>query len=101
MPINQTFLGELDHEVATTRKMILRIPDDKLDWKPHEKSMTAGTLASHIAEMYSWGDATMRVDELELAPVGGTKWEAFNGKSAGEIAAKLDANFASVKEAVR
>ena len=62
--------------------------------------MSAGKLASHIAEMYSWGDATMRVDELDLAPVGGTKWEAFNGKSAGEIAAKLDANFASVKEAI-
>ena len=100
MPINQTFLGELDHEVETTRKVILRIPDDKLGWKPHEKSMTAGKLASHIAEMYSWGDATMRVDELELAPVGGAKWEPFNGKSVGEIVAKLDANFASVKEAI-
>lgn len=100
MPINQSFLGELDHEVSTTRKMILRIPDDKLGWKPHEKSMTAGKLASHIAEMYSWGDATMRTDELDLAPVGGTKWEPFQGKSVAEIVARLDVNFASVKEAL-
>ncbi len=80
--------------------MILRIPDDKLGWKPHEKSMTAGKLASHIAEMYSWGDATIKVDELDLAQVGGTKWEAFDGKSVAEIVARLDANFASVKEAL-
>ena len=100
MPINQSFLGELEQEIKATRKVIERIPDDKLGWKPHEKSMTAGELASHIAEMYTWGDVTMKVDELDLAPVDGPKWEPFNGKSTAEIVAKLDEGFEATKAAI-
>ena len=100
MPINQSFLGEFDHELATTQKIISRIPDDKLGWKPHEKSMTAGHLASHIAELYTWADATMKVDELELAPPDGPKWEAFKGKTTAEILAKLGAGAAAAKAAI-
>lgn len=100
MPINQSFLGELEREVQVTRKVIERIPDDKLGWKPHEKSMTAGSLASHIAEMYSWGTVTMKVDELDLAPVDGPKWEPFQGKSTAEIVTRLEANFTAAKEAI-
>ncbi len=80
--------------------MILRIPDDKLGWKPHERSMTAGHLASHIAEMYSWGGATMKTDELDIAPVDGAKWEPFKGKSTAEIAAKLEENFKALQAAI-
>ncbi len=100
MPINQSFLGEFDHELATTRKIISRIPDDKLGWKPHETSMTTGDLASHLAEMYTWGGATMKADELDLAPPGGQKWEAFKGKTTAEILARLDAGSASTKAAI-
>ena len=47
--IAQSFLGELDQEGATTRRVLERVPSDKLGWKPHEKSMTLGALASHVA----------------------------------------------------
>ena len=100
MPINQSFLGELDHEMNTTRKIIGRIPDDKLGWKPHETSMTAGELASHIAELYGWGAATMQIDELDLAPLGGPKWEPYRGKSKAEILAKLEVSFQATKAAI-
>lgn len=100
MPINQSFLGELEQEVKATRKVIERIPDDKLGWKPHEKSMTAGELASHLAQMYTWGDTTMKVDELDLAPVDGPKMEPFLGKTTAEIVAKLDAGFEASKAAI-
>ena len=100
MPINQSFLGELQQELKATRKVIERIPDDKLGWKPHEKSMTAGEIASHIAEMYSWGGATLKMDEIDLAPVGGPKWEMFKGKTTAEILAKLDASFEATKAAI-
>ena len=51
MPMNQALLTEFDHEMANTRKALARVPEDKFGWKPHEKSMTLGRLATHIAEM--------------------------------------------------
>jgi uncharacterized damage-inducible protein DinB len=49
MSIAQAMLGEFEHESKTTRKFLERVPHDKLSWKPHEKSHTAGALALHIA----------------------------------------------------
>lgn len=49
MTIAEQFLGEFDAESQTTRKFLQRLPEDKLTWQPHEKSMTAGQLALHIA----------------------------------------------------
>jgi uncharacterized damage-inducible protein DinB len=48
--IAQALLQEFEHELATTRKFLERVPQDKLTWRPHEKSMTAGQLALHIAQ---------------------------------------------------
>lgn len=67
MAINQAFLGELDHEAGTTRKVLERVPTDKFDWKPHEKSMTMGQLAAHVADMYAWYGGTMDSDEIDFA----------------------------------
>jgi uncharacterized damage-inducible protein DinB len=47
-------LAEMSHEMATTRKLLERLPQAQLGWKPHEKSMTLGRLASHIAEIPGW-----------------------------------------------
>ena len=49
MSIAQTMIGELEHEAIKTRRFLERIPADQLTWKPHEKSLTAGQLALHIA----------------------------------------------------
>jgi uncharacterized damage-inducible protein DinB len=51
MPIAQAMLNELEHEAKITRKFLERIPADKLMWKPHEKSHTAGALGLHIANV--------------------------------------------------
>ena len=48
-------LAEYDHEMGTTRKLLERLPDDKLAWKPHEKSMALGELASHLGNIPNWG----------------------------------------------
>jgi uncharacterized damage-inducible protein DinB len=50
MTIAQSMLQEFEQELRTTRKFLERLPGDKLTWRPHEKSMTAGQLALHIAE---------------------------------------------------
>ena len=71
MPLNQALLPELDHEMAGTRKTLERVPDDKLAWKPHEKSMSMGDLAAHLAEMPSWASVTLDQDSFDINPPGG------------------------------
>ncbi|HSB73709.1 MAG TPA: DinB family protein [Candidatus Methylomirabilis sp.] len=51
MGLSQAFLPEFDQEMANTRKTLERVPDDKLGWKPHEKSGTMGWLANHVATL--------------------------------------------------
>ena len=100
MSINQSLLSELEHEFATTRIVIGRVPADKYGWQPHAKSMTAGRLASHIAEMTTWITATVHQDTLDLAPPDGPKWEPFTAKSTEELLAYYDKHVAEAKAAL-
>jgi len=59
-------LKEMDQEAATTRKMLQRVPADKWDWKPHEKSMALRNLTVHIAEIPSWVSMTLNTSELNF-----------------------------------
>ena len=67
MEIIPILLKEMDQEAQTTRKMLGRVPDDKYDWKPHEKSMTIRQLATHIAELPSWVSMALTTEELDFA----------------------------------
>lgn len=67
MTLGQTLAAELKHEAATTRKMLERVPEDKFDWQPHEKSMKLGRLATHVAEISHWVNATLTQDEMDFA----------------------------------
>src|SRR5260370_16252936 len=66
MALNQTILPEFDHEMANTRKSLERVPDNKLGWKPHVKSMTLGGLATHLATINLWVDATLGLDSFDV-----------------------------------
>jgi uncharacterized damage-inducible protein DinB len=63
----QIFLKEMEQEAQTTRKMLQRVPNDKYDWKPHEKSMSVRSLATHLAELPSWVSMTLTTSELDFA----------------------------------
>lgn len=65
--MTKVFLKELAQEAQTTRKMLARVPADKFDWKPHEKSMTLRQLSTHIAELPSWISMTLNTTELDFA----------------------------------
>ena len=52
MKLSEMFLPEFDQEMANTRKTLERVPADKWDWKPHDKSMTLGRLAGHLAKRF-------------------------------------------------
>ncbi len=67
MSIADAFLAEFEQEAKTTRKFLERIPADKLNWRPHEKSMTAGQLALHIAAAPG-SIAELAVKDEETAP---------------------------------
>ncbi|MBK8088135.1 MAG: DinB family protein [Chitinophagaceae bacterium] len=67
MTIIETLLKEMEREAVTTRKMLSIIPDDKYNWKPHEKSMTVQSLATHIAELPAWVTMTLATTELDFA----------------------------------
>ena len=75
MSISQTILPEFDQEMATTRRILERVPEGKSDWKPHPKSMTLGRLAGHVAELPGWGVTTLQETELDFAPAGGARYE--------------------------
>ena len=49
MAIAEALLPEFDHEMAVTRRLLERVPEDKFEWKPHPKSMSLGELAMHVA----------------------------------------------------
>jgi hypothetical protein len=66
MKISDALLPEFDQEMANTRRTLERIPEDKLGWKPHEKSMPLGRLAGHVAELAGWAKTTIETDSLNL-----------------------------------
>jgi uncharacterized damage-inducible protein DinB len=95
MSISAALVPEFDAEMATTRRTLERVPDDKLGWKPHEKSMSLGRLASHIAEMPSWGAVGLNMDVLDMA-----NYKPWEGASRAEILAVFDKNVAEARAAM-
>src|SRR5260370_28518346 len=71
MTIGQSMLAEFDQEMQNTRKTLERVPDDKWNWKPHDKSGTVGWLAGHIALLPGWATMTINSEEFDYAPVSG------------------------------
>jgi uncharacterized damage-inducible protein DinB len=69
MTIAELLLPEVDQELAVTRRVLERVPDDKLAWKPHDKSWTMAHLASHVVTLLQWSEATMNQTEFDMAIV--------------------------------
>src|SRR5204863_4516253 len=68
MTISEMLLPEFDQEMANTRKLLERVPEDKWDYKPHAKSMALGRLAAHVAELPFWAKHTLSVESLDIKP---------------------------------
>jgi uncharacterized damage-inducible protein DinB len=65
--MKDTLLAEFDHEMGTTRRLLERVPDVQLNWKPHEKSMTLGGLATHLSNLPNWGTTILNDASYDLA----------------------------------
>ena len=90
-------LKEMDQEAATTRKMLQRVPADKWDWKPHEKSMALRNLTVHIAELPSWVSMTLNTSELNFE---GMDYTPTPVSSTEELLAIFEKSFAEGKAAL-
>ncbi len=97
MAMIEVLLPEYDHETALTRKLLERLPGDRLSWKPHPKSMTLGRLASHLATLLHWLEATVNHPEFNLVTAT-YKEAAFASKA--EILAEFDRAAASGRSAL-
>tara|TARA_R110002095_G_scaffold115506_4_gene100785 strand:- start:2968 stop:3474 length:507 start_codon:yes stop_codon:yes gene_type:complete len=100
MTIAETFLPEFDMEMAGTRKVFERIPDDKLDWKAHPKSNTIRWVASHLVEIAAWSEGILTQDAWDINPVGGEPYKSVQLKSQQEILEQFDANVATARECI-
>jgi len=87
MTIPELFLQEFDEEMPGTRKMLERVPEASFSWKPHERSMTLGRLASHIADLPARCATIINTEELVRQP-GFKPWAAV---STAELLEHFDA----------
>ncbi len=100
MALTDMIVPEFDNEMATTRKTLERIVDEKLDWRPHEKSTTMGGLATHIANLPTWAVIGINDESFDLAPPGQAPVRAPEAKSQAEVLATFDKNVAAARQAI-
>ena len=100
MSISESMLPEFDHEVVGVRTTLERVPEDKLDWKPHPKSGSMGWLAGHLANLPTWAVLTVEQDELDLLPGGKPLPQAPPPTGAADLVATLDRNAAAARAAI-
>ena len=100
MSLNQALLPEFDQEMANTRRTLERVPEDKFAWKPHEKSFSMVSLATHLATLPSWGAITIQQDSFDVAPEGEPPPRAEPATSVKDLLERFDQNVAGTREAL-
>src|SRR5262245_61229911 len=70
MPIVDSLMLEFDHEMATTRRLLDRVPEARFAWKPHDKSMSLAELSGHLANIPYWCTATLSGPFIDLDVLG-------------------------------
>jgi uncharacterized damage-inducible protein DinB len=100
MSYAETLLPEFDQEMASTRRVLERIPDDKLDWKPHPKSNTIGWNANHVADIPNWAVLALTRPSLDIAPPDGPKYGFPALTSRKEILDLFDRNVTAARQAI-
>lgn len=95
MSIGQMLAAELNQEAGSIRKMLERLPAEKMSWKPHEKSMSLERLAGHVVEMMLWTGPTINADELDFATM---DYKPKTYTEASELVADFDKHLAETLE---
>jgi uncharacterized damage-inducible protein DinB len=95
--LKEIAFGDLERELAVTRAVLDRLPPEQYGWKPHEKSMSLGKLALHVAELPAWIAVTLAQDESDAASAPRPPAEV---KDKAELLARFDENVRQMREAV-
>jgi uncharacterized damage-inducible protein DinB len=95
MSISETLLPEFDMEMATTRRVLERVPTDKGKWKPHPKSFSLGHLAQLVAGMPGWITNTVQETKLDLS-----KYPGYSYEKTEDLIKSFDRNVAEARKAI-
>jgi len=98
MSICEPLAAELEQEARTTRRLLERVPEASFGWKPHEKSMTLGQLAGHVAQLPTLLVPALTQDEFDFAVAG---WKPFSPQSTAELVEQFDANIKAAAETLK
>ena len=101
MTIAESILPEFEIEMSGTRRVLERIPDDKLDWKAHPKSNTIGWVATHLAEIPGWVEGTLTQDDWDINPEGGEPYQVPQLNSRQEVLDLFDKNVATAQQQIQ
>jgi uncharacterized damage-inducible protein DinB len=98
MSIIDSIIAEYSQESANTRKVLERIPEEKFGWKPHERSMSFGELASHLADSSDWIGDILETDEFNVDM---SSFKPFLAATQAELLDAFDRNTAAAKELMK
>lgn len=100
MQLTELFTAQLEREADRCRRAVERAPEGRNDWKPHEKSMPLGYLATLVATMPSWVAMAIEQDELDLNPPSGSGPKPLEWTTKDELIAALDDAVAKARAAL-
>ena len=101
MKLTDLFLGELEAEAPATRRALERVPEGRNDWKPHEKSMPLGALATIVANIPAWLDMVVNMDELDINPPGGSQYRPAAWKTRRDLLDQFEASLKRGREVLK
>src|ERR1700760_2109632 len=99
--ITDLLITELEHEATGSRKALENVPEGKNDWKPHDKSMPLGYLATIVATVPSWIDMVVNMDEIDINPPGGSKFKSPEWKTRQELIQQFEQSLKKGREVLQ
>lgn len=93
--VKQLIIGDAMHELATTRRILMSLPEEHMTWRPHFKSMTLGGLATHLINLLNWQVAILLYSEFDLSTVP-LRREALESRE--EVLEEFDANVVKLEK---
>ena len=101
MPLADLLLPEFDAEIATTRKVLERVPDDRIEWKPHEKSFPMGHLAQLVAMIPGWTTVVLTGTEFDIAPKDRKPGSGYSFQKVSALLELFDKNVAEARPLIQ
>lgn len=91
-------LSEFDREMGVTRRVLARVPEPHLAWRPHARSMSLGRLATHVASLPAWASHILTAPDFDLASADAAG--AAEDATTAAILARFDAGVAEARRAL-